>query len=179
MPNNKKIREFRRLFLEKTILFNKLFEREVSQKIALTRLGELEKLGKQQPLPIMIIGTAGEISPSYLGLCMNMDRSSLSRMIDSLEKKEIVRRRVNPQDRRKVLVSLTEKGEYYYEVLNQKMEEVDSFLMGQLEENEIKEYKECLKTEIKILKKLDSIYMNRGIKNLKNKNLEEYSPQSF
>lgn len=167
MSNNKKMREFRRLFLEKTILFNKLFEREVSQKIALAKFDELEKLGKHHPLSILIIGTVGEIIPSYLGLCMNMDRSSLSRMINSLEKKEIVQRRADPQDRRKVLVSLTEKGEHYYEILNQKMEEADSFLMEQLEEQEIKEYKECLKTEIRILKKLDSICRNRETKNLK------------
>lgn len=143
--------------LERTILFNKLFEREVYRKISQTRLDELEKLSKQQPLAIIIIGTAGEIIPSYLGLCMNLDRSSLSRMIDSLEKKEIVGRRTDPEDRRKVLISLTEKGKKYYEIMNKKMEEVDVFLMGHLEEQDIKDYEECLKTEVRIMRKIDSV----------------------
>ncbi|AKB25312.1 Transcriptional regulator, MarR family [Methanosarcina sp. MTP4] len=157
MLDDKRIKEIRRLMLERTILFNKLFEREVYQKISRTSLEELEKLSKQQPLAIMIIGTAGEIIPSYLGLCMNLDRSSLSRMIDSLEKKDIVGRRTDPEDRRKVLISLTEKGKRYYEVMNEKMREVDAFLMGHLEEQEIKDYEECLKTEVRIMRKIDFV----------------------
>ncbi|KKG16778.1 MarR family transcriptional regulator [Methanosarcina sp. 2.H.T.1A.6] len=157
MLDDQKIREIRLLMLERTVLFNKLFERNVYQEISQARLDELEKLSKQQPLAIIIIGTAGEIIPSYLGLCMNLDRSSLSRMIDSLENKDIVRRRIDPNDRRRVPVSLTEKGKRYYEILNKKMEEVDTFLMGHLEEQDIKDYEECLKTEVRIMKKIDSV----------------------
>ncbi|WP_440944760.1 MarR family winged helix-turn-helix transcriptional regulator [Methanosarcina sp. T3] len=156
MLDNNKIRELRLLMLERTILFNKLFEREVSQKISRARFDELEKLGKQQPTVILIIGTMEEIIPSYLGLCMNLDRSSLSRMIDSLEKKGIVKRRTDPEDRRKVLVSLTKKGERYYEVLLGIMEEVHASIMVYLDEQDLSEYEACLKTEVRIMKKIDS-----------------------
>ncbi|AKB28483.1 Transcriptional regulator, MarR family [Methanosarcina siciliae T4/M] len=142
--------------LERTMLFNKLFERDISQKISRARFEELEKLGKQQPTVILIIGMIGEIIPSYLGLCMNLDRSSLSRMIDSMETKGIVKRRIDPGDRRKVLVSLTEKGARYHEILLGIMEEVHASIMDFLDEQDLREYEACLKTEVRIMKKIDS-----------------------
>lgn len=156
MIDRNEIREIRLLLLERTILLNKLIETEVSQKISRARLKELEKLGKQQPTAILIIGTMGEIIPSYLGLCMNMDRSSLSRMVDSLEKKGIVSRKTDLEDRRRVLISLTEKGEKYYEILQNKMEEIHASIAGVLDEQEHKEYKACIETEVRILKKIES-----------------------
>jgi MarR family transcriptional regulator, organic hydroperoxide resistance regulator len=156
MLDKNEIREMRLLVLERTILLNKIIEREFSQKISKARLEGLEKLGKQQLNAILIIGTMGEMIPSYLGVCMNMDRSSLSRMVDSLEKKGIVSRRTDPEDRRKILISLTEKGERYYEILQDKVEEVQASTTGFLDEQDLKEYKSCIKTEVRILKKIDS-----------------------
>ncbi len=156
MIDRNEIREIRLLLLERTILLNKLIETEVSQKISRARLEELEKLGKQQSKAILVIGTMGEIIPSYLGLCMNMDRSSLSRMVDSLEKKGIVSRKADLGDRRRVLISLTEKGEKYYEIIQDKMEEIHASIAGFLDEQERREYKTCIETEVRILKKIDS-----------------------
>lgn len=147
--------EMRLLSMEREILLNKLGEKK-STEISETRLGGLEKLGKQQSKVILIIGTMGEMIPSYLGLCMNMDRSSLSRMIDSMEKKGIVNRRVDIEDRRKVMISLTEKGKEYYEILKEKVEEAQASIMCLLDEQDLKEYKACIKTEISILKKIHS-----------------------
>jgi len=144
------------LILERTILYNKLAEREIYQRISRNKQEGLEKLGKQQPMVISIIGTVGEIIPSYLGLYMNLDRSSLSRMIDSLEKKGIVRRKTDPEDRRKVLISLTEKGNRYYEIIFKIMEEVNDIILGVLDEEEIRVYNEGLKTEVNLLRKIDS-----------------------
>ncbi|WP_269851814.1 MarR family winged helix-turn-helix transcriptional regulator [Methanosarcina horonobensis] len=104
----------------------------------------------------MIIGTVGEVIPSYLGLCMNLDRSSLSRMVDSLEKKEIVKRRIDPEDRRKVLISLTEKGERYYQIILGIIEEIHASVIGFLGEQDIERYEACLKTEVNFLRIIDS-----------------------
>ena len=156
MHEREKIREVRLLILERTILYNKLVEREIYQRISRTKPEGLEKLGKQQPMVITIIGTMEEIIPSYLGLCMNLDRSSLSRMIDSLEKKGVVRRKTDPEDRRKVLISLTEKGNRYYEIILEIMEEVNDIILGVLDEEDIRMYEEGLKTEVNLLRKIDS-----------------------
>lgn len=156
MLDKNEMRKMRLLVLERTILLNKLIEKEVSHKISRARFEGLEKLGKQQPNAILIIGTMGEMIPSYLGLCMNMDRGSLSRMVDSMEKKGIVSRRIDPKDRRRVLISLTEKGEQYYEILQDIMAEVNASIAVFLDEQESREYAACIKTEVRILKKIDS-----------------------
>lgn len=143
------------LSVEREVILNKLSERK-SNELTETRLGGLEKLGKQQSNVILMIGTMGEMIPSYLGLCMDTDRSSLSRMIDSMEKKGIVNRRTDIEDRRKVMISLTEKGEEYYEILKRKMEEALASIICLLDEQDIKEYKACIKKEISILEKINS-----------------------
>jgi DNA-binding MarR family transcriptional regulator len=150
------IKEMRLMIMESKILFTKLIEEEISKKISNVELGSLENLGKQQKKIILIIGMTGEMIPSSLGLYMNMDRSSLSRMIDSMEKKGIVSRRADVEDRRKVMISLTEKGEEYYKILVEKVEEAQVSLLSLLDEQDLKEYKACIKTEISILKKIDS-----------------------
>ncbi|WP_269850369.1 MarR family transcriptional regulator [Methanosarcina horonobensis] len=63
------------------------------QKIAASQNSELKELNKNQPLVIMIIGSVKEIMPSTIGTYVGMDRSSLSRMVDSLEEKGFVRRK--------------------------------------------------------------------------------------
>ncbi|WP_048119289.1 MarR family winged helix-turn-helix transcriptional regulator [Methanosarcina vacuolata] len=149
-------REMGLLILEREVLFNKLVERKYSEMISKARSSRPEKLGRQQFNAILIIGTMGEMIPSYLGLCMNMDRSSLSRMIDSMEKKGIVYRKTDIEDRRKVMINLTEKGEEYYEILKKKVEETQASTTDLLDEQDLKEYKACIKKEISILKKIDS-----------------------
>lgn len=155
MLSQNEIRKFRLLVLERTILINKLIERDISRRISKARLEGLGKLGKQQPNIILIIGTMGEMIPSHLGLCLNIDRSSLSRMLDSLEKKGIVSRRTDPKDRRKILISLTEKGERYYEIIQDKMDEAQARVMGSFSQEDLRKYEACIKAEVGILKKID------------------------
>ncbi|AKB78366.1 Transcriptional regulator, MarR family [Methanosarcina horonobensis HB-1 = JCM 15518] len=156
MYDKEKTRESYLLLLEREMLYNKLIDREIFQRISRAKLEGLENLSKQQPTVIMIIGTVGEVIPSYLGLCMNLDRSSLSRMVDSLEKKEIVKRRIDPEDRRKVLISLTEKGERYYQIILGIIEEIHASVIGFLGEQDIERYEACLKTEVNFLRIIDS-----------------------
>ncbi|AKB50845.1 Transcriptional regulator, MarR family [Methanosarcina barkeri str. Wiesmoor] len=77
-------------------------------------------------------------------------------MIDSMEKKGLVYRKTDLKDRRKVMIYLTEKGEEYYEILKEKAEEIQDSTTDLLNEQDLKEYKACIKTEISILKKIDS-----------------------
>ncbi|AKB43413.1 Transcriptional regulator, MarR family [Methanosarcina vacuolata Z-761] len=77
-------------------------------------------------------------------------------MIDSMEKKGIVYRKTDIEDRRKVMINLTEKGEEYYEILKKKVEETQASTTDLLDEQDLKEYKACIKKEISILKKIDS-----------------------
>lgn len=55
-------------------------------------------------------GAPYELAPSDLTQQLMVTSGGLSLMIDRLERKEMVRRRPNPNDRRSVLVGLTEHG---------------------------------------------------------------------
>ncbi len=150
------IKEIRLMDLEYQALHSKLFEDHFFQKLALSENAELKELSKNQPAVIKIIGVVKEIMPSTIGTYVGMDRSSLSRMVDSLEEKGFVRRKDNPEDRRKVLISLTEKGERCYELLNGIAEEMAAELLGLCEEQDYRDFEKSLGTMLRVLRKIDS-----------------------
>jgi DNA-binding MarR family transcriptional regulator len=91
----------------------------------------------------------GEIMPSTIGKYTGMEKSSLTRMVDDLEKKGMVYRKTDPEDRRKVLVSLTEKGLECYNYSNQIIDE----LLKLVDEKDIEDYIQSLETMVRILRK--------------------------
>ncbi|MCE0495897.1 MarR family winged helix-turn-helix transcriptional regulator [Vibrio salinus] len=48
--------------------------------------------------------------PSEIGTYLYIDNSAITRMLDRLEKKELIKRIPDPNDRRSILVELTQKG---------------------------------------------------------------------
>ncbi|AKB78346.1 Transcriptional regulator, MarR family [Methanosarcina horonobensis HB-1 = JCM 15518] len=154
-------KKVRLMDLEFRVLHNKLFEDRFFQKIAASQNSELKELNKNQPLVIMIIGSVKEIMPSTIGTYVGMDRSSLSRMVDSLEEKGFVRRKNDPEDRRKVLISLTEKGERCYDFLNRKSEEMAAEILGLVEEQDLRDFEKGLETMLRVLRKIDSAMESR------------------
>ena len=85
-----------------------------------------------------------------------MDKSSLTRMVDDLEKKGIVFRKTDTNDRRKVLVSLTEKGLDYYNDLSQITTEISEELLQFVDDEDIESYMESLETMVRILGKIEA-----------------------
>jgi DNA-binding MarR family transcriptional regulator len=154
-------KKVRLMNLEFRALYNKLFEDQFFHKIAASQNAELKELNKNQPLVIMLIGMVKEIMPSTIGTYVGMDRSSLSRMVDSLEEKGFVQRKSDPEDRRKVLVSLTEKGERCYEFLNKISEEMVTEILGLAEEQDFRDFEEGLETMLRVLRKIDSAMESR------------------
>ncbi|WP_329957008.1 MarR family winged helix-turn-helix transcriptional regulator [Methanosarcina mazei] len=94
--------------------------------------------------------------PSTLGKYTGMDKSSLTRMVDDLEKKGIVFRKTDTNDRRKVLVSLTEKGLDYYNDLSQITTEISEELLQFVDDEDIESYMESLETMVRILGKIEA-----------------------
>lgn len=140
------------LSMERDALDNLLFEQTFQKKIA----GKFKELSKNQPIVIKIIGIEGEIMPSTLGKYTGMDKSSLTRMVDDLEKKGIVFRKTDPGDRRKVLVSLTEKGLDYYNYLSQITTEMAEEILQFVDDSDVENFMHSLETMVKILRKIDS-----------------------
>ncbi|AKB28696.1 Transcriptional regulator, MarR family [Methanosarcina siciliae T4/M] len=154
-------RKVRLMNLEFRALYTKLFEDRFFRKMAASQNAEIKELNKNQPLVIMLIGLVKEIMPSTIGTYTGMDRSSLSRMVDSLEEKGFVRRKNDPADRRKVLVSLTEKGERCYEFLNEITEEIAAEILGLGEEQDFRDFEKSLETMLRVLRKIDSAITSR------------------
>lgn len=131
---------------EQDALRNLVFEQVIQKKV----IGKFKELSKNQPMVIGIIGTEGEIILSTIGNHTGMDKSSLSRMVDDLEKKGMVLRRTDPKDRRKVLISLTNKGlrcyDYLLKVAVEQLELAD--------EKDLEEYMQSLETMMRIQKKI-------------------------
>jgi len=140
------------LMMEWDALDNVLFEQAFQKKIA----GKFNELSKNQPMVIKIIGMEGEMMPSTIGKYTGMEKSSLTRMVDDLEKKGIVSRKTDPDDRRKVLVSLTEKGLEYYNCLNKITAEMADEILKFVDEKDIEDYVQSLETMVRILRKIDS-----------------------
>jgi DNA-binding MarR family transcriptional regulator len=136
------------LMMERDALDNFIFEQTFQKKIS----SKFKNLSKNQPVVIKIIGMEGEIMPSTIGKYTGMDKSSLTRMVDDLEKKGMVFRKTDPEDRRKVLVSLTEKGLECYKYSNQIIDE----LLKLVDEKDTEDYVKSLETMVRILRKAAS-----------------------
>ncbi len=112
-------------------------------------------LNKNQKRAILIIGGKGEIIPSALGKCLDLQKGSLTSMVDALEREELVYRRGDPEDRRKTLVSLTEKGKECRNELTAEIESAASEVLEKLDEEDIISYSESLEMMTRVLKKLE------------------------
>lgn len=114
-------------------------------------------LNKNQNRAIMIIGAIDNIMPTTLGKCLDLQKGSLTSMIDALEREGLVCRKGDPTDRRKTLISLTENGKDYREWFMEEIEKNVSEILAKLDEEDILAYQESLKTMLAILKKLDEV----------------------
>jgi MarR family transcriptional regulator, organic hydroperoxide resistance regulator len=136
------------LMMERDALDNLIFEQTFQKKI----ISKFKNLSKNQPMVIKIIGMEGEIMPSTIGKYTGMEKSSLTRMVDDLEKKGIVFRKTDPEDRRKVLVSLTDRGVECYNYFNHVAEEIFNLV----DEKDVEDYVQSLETMVRILRKAAS-----------------------
>lgn len=99
-----------------------------------TEFTVMEVLYSKGPQPIQIIGNK-----------VLLASSSITYVIDQLEKKEYVERKVNEQDRRVTLVSLTQTGHEFMEKVFPQHSTLIQDLFGNLSEEEISQLSEALK----------------------------------
>jgi len=145
-----KIKETVKLQFEIINLFQKNFARIFHQDG-----NSLYNLNKNQNRAIMIIGAIDNIMPTTLGKCLDLQKGSLTSMIDALEREGLVYRKGDPNDRRKTLISLTENGKAYREWFIGELEKNASEILTKLDEEDIRAYQESLKIMLAILKKLE------------------------
>jgi len=67
------------------------------------------------------IGRAKSISLNELAELLNLENSTMSRTVNNLVNNELVKRDIDPQDRRYVTISLTESGTKIFEGIEESM----------------------------------------------------------
>ncbi len=147
MENNK-FEELHALYMSLIPLLQKCNTRENNDRS--------DKLsGKNQTMAIMIIGKAGMISMTSLSKFINMEKGSLTTLIDSLEKMDYVKRLDDPNDRRKKMLSLTAEGVNQMRVVEEQSKRVFADMISKLNESETDEMLTSLKNLVNILRKID------------------------
>jgi DNA-binding MarR family transcriptional regulator len=71
------------------------------------------RCNKNQKKAMFIIDRAGRMTATDLGKCLDLQKGSLTTLVDSLEKLRLLRREPDRQDRRKVWLYLTAAGNDY------------------------------------------------------------------
>ena len=78
----------------------------------------------QEAVVLMRCVGAGEIAPGRLALILARDKAKITRFVDRLEAAELVKRSVNPRDRRYFVIKATPKGKCLAERIASTFEEV-------------------------------------------------------
>ncbi|WP_349904319.1 MarR family winged helix-turn-helix transcriptional regulator [Parafrigoribacterium humi] len=90
-----------------------------------------------QQAAVLIHVYAGEVSPRRIGELLGTDTAGMSRLLDRLESKGLIRRAADPGDRRAIVVSLTDRGASLIPQLPPLFEVVGSELASGLTEDEV------------------------------------------
>lgn len=82
-------------------------------------------LTPQQYNVLAILHFAGAVSTSDILKWMYEKNAGVSRLVDRLLKKELVEKSVNPQDKRLVVIGLTQKGQELYKRVDRDFNELE------------------------------------------------------
>lgn len=102
---------------------------------------------------ILIVGDQEGITQKEVGLIQQIDRTTMTKLIDELERKDMVERRVNPKDRRAYGLYLTENGIAVLKILEISIKSAQNEYFAGINQKEIL----ALKTTLERL-------INRGAK---------------
>lgn len=133
-------------------LFHSLFTPTFKKKI-----DDEYGCSKNQIKAIMILGRAKEITPTILGKCMDMEKGSITTLIDSMENMGLVYRKDEPTDKRKIIIKLTTEGKRYYIRQEEKFNTRIEGLFSTLSEEEIQIFNNSLKNIVEILEKVRDV----------------------
>ncbi len=126
-------------------LFTPAFKGEIDERYNCT---------KNQIRAIMIIGRTGKISPTVLGKCMDMEKGSITSLIDALEDINLVYRKADLEDKRKTWIHLTEEGEKYYLKQDENFMIQVKDVFQSLSTDELIEFSKSLKIVVEIMEKV-------------------------
>lgn len=72
-------------------------------------------------------------------------------LLNGLEKKGYITRKINAKDKRNKIITLTKKGIKFAEPILEKLEKLDTDMLASLKDEDIVKYTNCLKELIKFM----------------------------
>ncbi len=134
------------------------FLREIT-RLTVQDLGLLEKskvsccnVSLSQCHAVVEIGRAAEMSLNDLAQVLNLDKSTMSRVVNTLVENEYVDRLIDQADRRYIRISLTEKGKHLYQSIENNMNQYFEDIFQKIPEHKQKEVTENLELIMNILR---------------------------
>lgn len=108
---------------------------------------------KNQTKAILFIGRSKKTTPTILGQSIDMEKGSLTTLLGSLEKANLISREIDPSDKRSTLISLTDNGIVYYNQLENKLNKKIEEVFSKLSKEDLKVFSRNLEILVEILEK--------------------------
>ena len=110
-----------------------------------------QKLSKYDITPsqygvLKCLWTKEYVTPKQIAETLCLETSTISGVLDRMQKKDLIDRIINKEDRREVQVIITEKGKRLQEPIEKIIEEINHEVMKGFDEKEVKRFKEMLRT---------------------------------
>lgn len=146
-------REFARELHSLLIEFTGLYHQKIFCAFRSLEGSDL-RLKKNQDKIVAFLYQGGQVTPSVLSRKLDLEKGSLTTLLDSLEEMGFVVRQGDPRDRRKTLVSLTDRGRAHMEKVIARHQEILLNILKKLERRDVEELIASLKRAVEILRRL-------------------------
>ncbi|WP_294147447.1 MarR family winged helix-turn-helix transcriptional regulator [uncultured Clostridium sp.] len=93
---------------------------------------------------LLALSRHGQCNQDTLCSIVNIDKGRMARVMERLEERSLIRRLVNPDNKREKLIEMTEEGEKMLEVINSFSREWNERCFAGFTENEKQEYQSYL-----------------------------------
>lgn len=116
------------------------------QKLSRYYNQRLSKYDLSVPKALLLLEIAPDTgrTPGFLAHSLDLENSSMTGLLDRLEKKGLIQRKPNPNDRRGFLIFLTPEGVKARDTIKSLVEELDSKLRAELLPEEIKVFRKVM-----------------------------------
>lgn len=104
---------------------------------------------------IVEIGRKGETSVNELSSILNLDKSTMSRTINNLVKQGLVERKINPEDRRYMQITLSDDGNKIYTEIEENMTLYFNKVLDDIPENKRQQVMESVQLLLEAISKND------------------------
>ncbi|MBP2030432.1 DNA-binding MarR family transcriptional regulator [Methanohalophilus levihalophilus] len=111
---------------------------------------------KSRNLTLRILDIEGEVTPSSLSQYLELNKSSVTSLIDSLEKEGLVLRKPDPDDRRQCFISLAPGGRQHLEVFDEFMDLISERIESLLSESEYEELFSSLSKVVELERRIET-----------------------